>query len=162
MILQESQRCPLYWCDRDLWPATGSSGTDWRSVKCRTEGLHPGTRDPGQSERTSLHNRCQTQVPRSQWNWRLCQVNSIVNTPKWVCTALFPGPTVMSTLIAIFMGLTWGPPGSCRPQVGPMLATWTLLFGYQFVNLTNGFTSSWRVCSCYCEKPQAYKSAKFG
>ena len=24
---------------------------------------------------------------------------------------------------------TWGPPGSCRPQVGPMLAPWTLLSG---------------------------------
>ena len=31
--------------------------------------------------------------------------------------------------IARFMGPTWGPPGSCRPQVGPMLAPWTLLFG---------------------------------
>ena len=24
---------------------------------------------------------------------------------------------------------TWGPPGSCRPQVGPTLAPWTLLTG---------------------------------
>ena len=24
---------------------------------------------------------------------------------------------------------TWGPPGSCRPQMGPMLAPWTLLSG---------------------------------
>ena len=31
--------------------------------------------------------------------------------------------------IARFMGPTWGPSGSCRPQVGPMLATWTLLSG---------------------------------
>ena len=28
-----------------------------------------------------------------------------------------------------FMGPTWGPPGSCRPQVGPMLVPWTLLSG---------------------------------
>ena len=27
------------------------------------------------------------------------------------------------------MGPTWGPPGSCRLQVGPMLATWALLWG---------------------------------
>ena len=27
------------------------------------------------------------------------------------------------------MGPTWGPPGSCRPQIGPMLAPWTLLSG---------------------------------
>ena len=29
--------------------------------------------------------------------------------------------------IATFVGPTWGPPGSCRPQMGPMLAPWTLL-----------------------------------
>ena len=29
--------------------------------------------------------------------------------------------------IAKFMGPTWGPPGSCWPQMGPMLAPWTLL-----------------------------------
>ena len=33
------------------------------------------------------------------------------------------------TQIAKFMGKTWGPPGSCRPQMGPMLAPWTLLSG---------------------------------
>ena len=32
-------------------------------------------------------------------------------------------------LIARLMGPTWGPPGSCRPQVGPMQASWTLLSG---------------------------------
>ena len=31
--------------------------------------------------------------------------------------------------IAKFMGPTWGPPRSCRPQMGPMLAPWTLLSG---------------------------------
>ena len=29
--------------------------------------------------------------------------------------------------IAKFMGSTWGPSGSCRPQMGPVLASWTLL-----------------------------------
>ena len=33
------------------------------------------------------------------------------------------------TQIARFMGPTWGPPGSCRPQMVPMLAPWTLLSG---------------------------------
>ena len=33
------------------------------------------------------------------------------------------------TQIAKFMGPTWGPPGSYRPQMGPMLAPWTLLSG---------------------------------
>ena len=35
----------------------------------------------------------------------------------------------VSSQIARFMGPTWGPPGSCRPQMGPMLAPWTLLSG---------------------------------
>ena len=34
------------------------------------------------------------------------------------------------TQITKFMGPTWGPPGSCRPQMGPMLVPWTLLPGY--------------------------------
>ena len=40
-----------------------------------------------------------------------------------------PNRTV--TQIAKFIGPTWGPPGSCRPQMGPMLASWTLLSGNQ-------------------------------
>ena len=37
-------------------------------------------------------------------------------------------PRVQSQ-ISKFMGPTWGPPGSCRPQMGPMLAQWALLSG---------------------------------
>ena len=33
-----------------------------------------------------------------------------------------------------FMGPTWGPPGSYRPQMGPMLATWTLLSGIYLID----------------------------
>ena len=33
------------------------------------------------------------------------------------------------TMIARFMGPTWGPSGTDRTQVGPMLAPWTLLSG---------------------------------
>ena len=33
----------------------------------------------------------------------------------------------ISPQIAKFMGPTWGPPGACRPQMGPMLAPWTVL-----------------------------------
>ena len=38
-----------------------------------------------------------------------------------------------------FMGPTWDPPGSCRPQVGPMLVPWTLLSGtlWTWVNSTS-------------------------
>ena len=47
--------------------------------------------------------------------------------------------------IAKFMGPTWGPPGSCRPQMGPLLAPWILLSGWVIVvkvtavSLTAGF-----------------------
>ena len=48
-------------------------------------------------------------------------------SPCWCyyCTAV----RRLETQIAKFMGPTWGPPGSCRPQMGPMLAPWTLLSG---------------------------------
>ena len=36
---------------------------------------------------------------------------------------------VQTSLIARFMGPTWGPSGADRTQVGPMLAPWTLLSG---------------------------------
>ena len=37
--------------------------------------------------------------------------------------------TRQSSQIARLTWLTWGPPGSFRPKVGPMLAPWTLLSG---------------------------------
>ena len=36
----------------------------------------------------------------------------------------------MVTQIARFTWPTWGTPGSCRPQLGPMLGPWTLLSGH--------------------------------
>ena len=36
---------------------------------------------------------------------------------------------VKASQIAKFTGRTWGPPGSCRPKMGPMWAPWTLLSG---------------------------------
>ena len=40
-----------------------------------------------------------------------------------------PYQLLNTTQIAKFMGPPWGPPGSCRPQMGPMLAPRTLLSG---------------------------------
>ena len=40
-----------------------------------------------------------------------------------------PGIMMNLSLIARFMGPTWGPSGADRTQVGPMLAPWTLLSG---------------------------------
>ena len=37
----------------------------------------------------------------------------------------------VSIQITLFVGPTWGPPGSCRPQMGSVLATGVLLSGYE-------------------------------
>ena len=45
-----------------------------------------------------------------------------------------------------FIGPPWGPPGSCRPQVSPMLTTWNLLSGMISWYLPT-FSAIWgRVC----------------
>ena len=44
---------------------------------------------------------------------------------------------VIDTLIARFMGPTWGPSGADGTQVGPMLVPWTLLSGIYWIHLTS-------------------------
>ena len=46
-------------------------------------------------------------------------------THQWQWWSLFH--KICTAQIAKFMGQTWGPPGSCRPHVGPLLTPWTLL-----------------------------------
>ena len=41
--------------------------------------------------------------------------------------SIFHVMMIMHSQIAKFMGPTWDPTGSCQPQMGPMLAPWTLL-----------------------------------
>ena len=64
-----------------------------------------------------------------------------------------------TTHIARFMGPTRGRPGSCRPQVGPMLAPWTSLSG-KFLwylrtpiacNLVKYPHINWFLCSLCCQ-----------
>ena len=43
---------------------------------------------------------------------------------------------LVTSQISKFMGPTWGPPGSSRPQMGPMLAPWTLLSGLIHLSLS--------------------------
>ena len=43
----------------------------------------------------------------------------------YVCLWVWSYRHMKPTKIAIFMGATWGPPGFCQPQVGPMLAPLT-------------------------------------
>ena len=46
-----------------------------------------------------------------------------------IVRAIHRWPTQIPTQITRFTWPTWGPPGSCRPQLGPMVAPWTLLSG---------------------------------
>ena len=55
--------------------------------------------------------------------WIYCQQKSLLNRAHRIIVLMW------TTQIAKFMGPTWGPPGSCRPQMGSMLAQWTLLSG---------------------------------
>ena len=51
----------------------------------------------------------------------------------YVRTAVNGSYAFLTTLIARFMGPTWGPSGADRTQVGPMLAPWSLLSGFMTV-----------------------------
>ena len=50
-------------------------------------------------------------------------INELYKLTGWVVISL----PLLTSQIAKFMVPTRGPPGSCRPQMGPMLAPWTLL-----------------------------------
>ena len=51
----------------------------------------------------------------------------------------YVGPSYngLCSLIARFMGQTWGPSGADRTQVGPMLAPWTLVYGFMLLALAS-------------------------
>ena len=57
----------------------------------------------------------------------------------------------MVSQIAKFMGPTWGPPGTCRPQMGPMLAPRTLLWRVEYSCRTGLFLDSWCLGSVPCQ-----------
>ena len=71
--------------------------------------------------------------------YSLYLISYFVNTKKSQCivkttTRQFqydskPTTSHTTTLIARYMGPTWGPSGADRAQMGPMLAPWTLLSG---------------------------------
>ena len=56
----------------------------------------------------------------------------------WMDPSQTRGVKFHTSLIAMFMGPTWGSPGADRTQVGPMLAQWTLLSG--MLTLIHQFT----------------------
>ena len=61
--------------------------------------------------------------------WRYNAVNFLTNIYKRHPYSSSVRDCKVWSLIARFMGPTWGSPGSCRPQVGPILAPGTLLSG---------------------------------
>ena len=94
------------------------------------------------------------QVWWEYWRWSHCGragMASSLGHPDWLlfvnyrCWAAEPHRYVFNktSLIAKFMGPTWDPPGDDRPQVGPMLAPWTLLSGLRVrITLVLWFVSS--------------------
>ena len=50
---------------------------------------------------------------------------------------------------------SWGPPGSCRPQMGPMLVPWTLLWGNTYGMVLSSFKTLWN-CICLLAILQIY------
>ena len=72
---------------------------------------------------------------------------NIVSELHMICYDIQHG---MPSQTANVMGPIWGPPGSCRPQMGPMLPSWTLLSGMGctnviplLLNVPNVFDSTW-------------------
>ena len=58
----------------------------------------------------------------------------------------------IASLIARFMGPTWGPSGANRTQVGPMLAPWTLLSGLMIastITLCQAYSAAVTEWWCY-------------
>ena len=88
-------------------------------VKGQTDGQTNRWRLPWQYP--SLH-------PRGLW-LQICDTQ--LGDIKWYVVLLIATqtPTKWETQIARFMWPTWGPPGSCRSQLGPMSAPRTLLSG---------------------------------
>ena len=69
--------------------------------------------------------------------WNKSNMAMVVKTCKYTVSKSnffdiqVPGKNI-TFQIASFMALTWGAPGSCRSQVGPILVPWTLLSGLAF------------------------------
>ena len=62
-------------------------------------------------------------------DYQLTKTSNKYQQPVRGTLPFLPSFLRITTQIAKFMGSTWDPPGACRPQMGPMLAPWTLLYG---------------------------------
>ena len=98
-------------------------------------------------------------------SWYICGLNTN-SQHKWSCwqKCMTPTPTGFvlctdnhistksskATLIARFMGPTWGPSGADTTEAGPMLAPWILLSGQDYINTGNNhnnlFYNDFKTC----------------
>ena len=94
-------------------------------------------------------------IPRQK-----CKENVMTeNVCLWKC---FQFDARHVPLIARFMEPTRGPPGSCRPQMVPMWAPWTLLSGVLWMSTAFRFSSfsRWNLRDVY--QPSPALSTYFG
>ena len=63
------------------------------------------------------------------WDCKFSLKFPLTGSKQSLMMARCPSNLNIITLIARFMGSTWGPSGADRTQVGPMLAPWTYLSG---------------------------------
>ena len=79
------------------------------------------------------------QAPRQQRCRDACQISERYNHHNIQSSGFEASQDLtVRPQIAKFMRPTWGPPGSCRPQMGPMLAPWTLLSGTSYGSVNRG------------------------
>ena len=104
----------------------------WRHLGWRTD--QSTGKNMGPNKITSVFVNVRTFVRYiKNREWWFCKRNvspetndfSLVVSLRYGCQ----GALMKSARRSRCTGPTWGPPGTCRPQVGPMLAPWNLLSG---------------------------------
>ena len=101
-----------------------------------------------------IHSQNSTAAANEVWEW-ICYfiphfTGHVITNPCWDYSLSMLGHVKGALMIqghatskiAIFMGHTWGTPGSCRPQVCPMWAPWTCYQGWS-QNPMRHMTISW-------------------
>ena len=109
-------------------------------VKCQNATYEPSnyktTHNSGESRSRGPCNRANFVQNNREQSRRTHRGPESVTWRNWGLNSI----KTMPTQISRFMEPTWNPPGSCRPQMGPMLAPWTLLSGD--VQFLSGFRLS--------------------
>ena len=120
---------PPYVSDPDMHHGTCLTHVPWCMPGSLTSGFI-WSRWRGKRSRHSRHMRnpqFYVSDKRPILGWRR---QSWIPSPREMTTSSSYIVDNIITLIARFMGPTWGPSGADRTQMGPMLAPWTLLSGY--------------------------------